>query len=82
MELHSFYFNPLQPIFDILASLESSLQRKEEIGKKIDFQINENEILWQKLTPTDVEILKYKEIIEENRIIIQKKTLIKQTRIK
>lgn len=44
--------------------MEEAIRRREEIAKEIDRQIVQNEELYDKLEPIDVEIFKLKEKIE------------------
>lgn len=57
--------------------MEDAIRRKEEIAKEIDRQIIQNEELYEKLEPIDIEIFKLKEKIEENRILIDQKRQLK-----
>jgi hypothetical protein len=64
LELHSFYLNPMLKFLDLVAPMEDAIRRKDEITKEIDRQIMQNEELYSKLDPIDIEIFKLKEKIE------------------
>lgn len=62
--------------------MEDVIRRKEQIASEIDKQIVQNEELYAKLNPIDVEIFKLKEKIEENRVRIDEKREEKQLKSK
>ena len=58
--------------------MEDVIRRKEDIARQIDRQIIQNQELYSKLEPIDIEIFKLKEKIEENRVLIEQKKHQKQ----
>lgn len=51
------------------------------MSKQIDQKINENEKLWEELSPVEIEIFKLREKIEENRLYIERKRQSKMQRL-